>query len=115
MTLKDFLKAWRECSKTHKNGDLRRDKECEDCCENEGVNQADLNEMIDEIQMDKEQKWWNEELFEYLLERAENGDKNALEIKAKFRLDELNFGELKRLLNSAEFISRLDEFWQSSI
>ena len=130
MTLKDFLKAWKECAKTHEtqhetahetkaqNANLRRDKtkECE-CFlrENYGINQADLNEIINEIKDNEMCKWWGEELFEYLLERAENGDENALEIKAKFKIDELNFAELKKLVQDNDFISILWEFWLSKL
>ena len=54
-------------------------------------------------------------LFDYFLEKAEKGDSVALAIKEKFRLDELDFIELRKLLQNNGFISVLNEFWQSDM
>ena len=118
MTLKDFLMVWKECTKAYKSGDLRKDKELEYenfLRETYGVNQEELDEMILEIQADGAEKWWNNFLFEHLLDKIESGDSNALEINDKFRLDELDFNECKKLLQSDEFVDALSEFWQSDV
>lgn len=118
MTLKDFLKAWKECNKTHKNGDLRRDKgkECEDfLCENYGLKKDEFDEIMLELENSKELEWWNDYLFEYFLDKIDENNPNALAIKERFKLDELSLAERKKLLENDNFISILDEFWQSDI
>lgn len=115
MTLKDFLKARKECVKVHKSGDLRRDKECEVFLRENGLKKDEFDEIILELKNSDALKWWNEMLFDYLLEKAEKGDSVALAIKDKFNLDELSLAELKRLLRDDEFIGVLYEFWQGDI
>lgn len=53
--------------------------------------------------------------YNYFLEKAEKCNLVALAIKEKFRLDELNFIELRKLLQNNDFISILNEFWQSDM
>lgn len=80
-----------------------------------GVDMFEFDEIILELKDSNALKWWNEMLFDYFLEKAEKGDSVALAIKEKFRLDELDFIEMRKLLQNDDFISILNEFWQSDM
>lgn len=101
-----------------KNSILKQDKEkeCENFLrENYGLKKGEFDEIILELKDNNALKWWNEILFDYFLEKTEKGDFVALAIKEKFRLDELDFIELRKLLQNDDFISVLNEFWQSDM
>lgn len=83
--------------------------------ENYGLKKGEFDEIILELKGNNALKWWNEILFDYFLEKTEKGDLVALAIKEKFRLDELDFIELRKLLQNDDFISVLNEFWQSDM
>lgn len=93
MTLKDFLKAWKECEKYDEQNKFN-----DELLEKYGVDMFEFDEIILELKDSNELKWWNEMLFDYFLEKAEKCDLVALAIKEKFRLDELDFIELRKLL-----------------
>ena len=99
-----------------KNGVLKQEKECKNFLrENYGLKKGEFDEIILELKDSNALKWWNEILFDYFLEKTEKGDFVALAIKEKFRLDELDFIELRKLLQNDDFISVLNEFWQSDM
>ena len=75
----------------------------------------EFDEIILELKDSNALKWWNEMLFDYFLEKAEKCDLVALAIKEKFRLDELDFIKLRKLLQNDDFIGILNEFWQSDM
>lgn len=82
---------------------------------NYGLKKGEFDEIFLELKDSNALKWWNEMLFDYFLEKAEKCDLVALAIKEKFRLDELDFIELRKLLQNDDFISILNEFWQSDM
>lgn len=103
MTLKEFLKAWKEC------------KSNDELFAKYGVNKAEFDEIkceLEELKLEEEwQKFWYDVLYDYFLERLKKEDINALQIKERFRLDDSKISNFKELSNNYGFVIALWELW----
>lgn len=103
MTLKEFLKAWREC------------KSNDELLTKYGLNQTEFDEIKCELEELKwEENWqevWYDEFYDYFLERLKKEDINAIQIKEIFRLDDLKVSKSKELAKNYGFVIALWELW----
>lgn len=102
MTLKEFVKAWKECESY--------DKFKDEFFEKYGIHKAEFDEIKFAAQQDYE---WHDELLDYFLYRLGKNDSVAEQINTQFNYNKLDLNGQKRLLENDEFMINLEMLWLS--
>lgn len=110
MTLKDFLRAWKECEKYDEqnkfNDELR---------EKYGVDIFEFDEIESELRDLKLQEFLLSMFYDYFLDELYNGNVNANILEERFEFGGVSVKEVMERDNVGEIIVELEKFFEENI